>query len=53
LEERCKAGEGDEEYVSSYWMILRKRDNTGSWKRKKHQISLSGILDLEEAMGLS
>jgi len=30
LEERCKAGEGDEEDVSNYWMILRKIEDTGN-----------------------
>jgi hypothetical protein len=30
LEERCKTGEGDEEDVSSYGMILRKLEGTGS-----------------------
>jgi hypothetical protein len=27
-------GENEEEGVSSYWMTLRKRDDTGNWKRK-------------------
>jgi len=33
-------------------MTLRKQEGTGIWKRK-HFISLSGELALEEAMGLS
>jgi hypothetical protein len=44
--------EDDEKEVSSYWMNLRKKENTGNWK-KKHQIALCGELALEEIVDLS
>jgi len=34
------------------WMTIRKRENTGNWKRK-HQFALCGELALEETMDLS
>jgi hypothetical protein len=42
----------EEEDVSSYWAILREREDTGNWKRK-HYVALCGELVLEEAMDLS
>jgi hypothetical protein len=50
LEERWK-GREDEEDVSSYWIILRKRDDTGIEKRK-HSIALCGELALAGAVDL-
>jgi hypothetical protein len=47
-----KGRKGDEEDVSSYCMALRKREDTGTWKRKQ-QIAISGELDLKEVMDLS
>jgi hypothetical protein len=44
--------EDEEEDVSSYWIILRKRGDTGNWK-KDHQIAAFGELALEGAMDLS
>jgi hypothetical protein len=34
IDERQKGRDNEEEGVSSYWMTLRKREYTGSWKRK-------------------
>ena len=45
-------GENDEEDVSSCWMSLRKREDTGSWK-KKQWITLGGELSFEEAVEMS
>ena len=42
----------EEEDVSSYWMILRKLEDTGNSNRK-HKIALYGKLALEETMDLS
>jgi hypothetical protein len=39
----------EEEDISSYWMILRKREGTESWKQK-HQIAVCGELALEKAI---
>jgi len=36
--------EGKEEDVSSYWMDLRKREDTDNWK-KKHSTVLCGEID--------
>jgi len=47
-----KGLEGEEEGVSSYWMTLRKKKDTGNWKRK-HYIALCGELALEETMDMS
>ena len=45
--------DGDEEEdVKSYWMNLRKTEDTENWKRK-YQIAFGGELALEVAMGLS
>jgi hypothetical protein len=51
LEERETGREDERESVSSYWMTLRKRKNTGNWKRK-HWLPLSGERALEEPMDL-
>ena len=45
-EGRTEVTESEEEYVSSYWMALRKRQDTGNWKRK-HCITFCGKLALE------
>jgi hypothetical protein len=34
LKRRWKGGGNEDEEVSSYWMILRKRDDTGNWKKE-------------------
>jgi hypothetical protein len=58
LKERYKGGGGEkwqkdkEEDVGSYWMTLRKGEDTLSWKRKLW-IALYGELALEVAMDLS
>jgi hypothetical protein len=52
LEKRWREREGDEEEVNSYWMALRKREDTVNWK-SKHYISLAGELALEETLDLS
>jgi hypothetical protein len=44
--------EDEEEDVSSYWIILRKREDVGYWKRK-HKIALCGEIALEVAVDLS
>jgi hypothetical protein len=41
-----------EEGVRVYWMTLRKRGDTGNWKRW-YKIALSGEHALEEPMDLS
>jgi hypothetical protein len=43
--------ENEEEEVLSYWITLRKREDTGKWKRK-HYNALCEILALEETMDL-
>jgi len=43
--------EDKEKDVSSYWMNVRKREDTGNWKRK-HYIVIWGIR-LEDTMDLS
>ena len=43
--------EDEEEGISSYWMIFRKREDAGSWNRK-HQIALHGEPTLEESVDL-
>jgi len=46
-----KLGRKDEEEgLGSSWLTLRKREDTVRWK-KKHYITFSGHLALEEAMG--
>ena len=55
IEGKTKGGkwrEDKEEEVSSYWMTLKKRGDTGNWNRK-HWIALHGELAWEEAMDLS
>ena len=52
MEGRWKWWEDEKEDVSSYWMTLRKRQDTGSWKRK-HRIALRWELTLEEAVDVS
>jgi hypothetical protein len=44
--------EDEEEDVESYWMTLRKGEDTLVWKRKL-SIALCGELALEEALDLS
>jgi hypothetical protein len=44
--------EDEEENVGSYWMTLRKREDTNIWRRKR-KIALCEELDLEEALDLS
>jgi hypothetical protein len=51
IEEMIQLRQDNEEDVSSYWMILRKREDTGILKRK-HQSELSGELNLEQSMDL-
>jgi hypothetical protein len=51
LEERGKRREDSEEDVSSYWIILRKRDDTGI-EKTKHLIALCGELALTETVDL-
>jgi hypothetical protein len=41
--------ENDEEDVSSNWVTLIRREDTGYWKRK-HYIALCGKFALDEAM---
>ena len=56
LKERWKGGEkwqeDEEEDVGSYWMSLRKGEDTLIWRRKLW-IALCGELALEEALDLS
>ena len=56
MKERWKKGykwrEDEEEYVSNYWMTLRKWQDTGNWKTK-HYLVPCGESALEEAMDLS
>jgi hypothetical protein len=40
------------EEVSSYWMALRKKEDTRNWKRK-HQIKHGAELALKQAKDLS
>ena len=49
---RIKVIEDEEEDISSYWMILRKREGAGNL-RWKHYIALCGELTGEEAMELT
>jgi hypothetical protein len=49
LKERLKGQEDEEQNVSSYWMILRKRQDAGNRKRK-YYIALFGELALEDDM---
>ena len=51
LKERWKGQGSEEKDVSSYWITLRKRENTVNWKRK-HYIALCGELVLEEFVDL-
>jgi hypothetical protein len=51
FKERYKGREDDEEYVSNYWLTLRKREDTAVLKRE-HWLALSGELALEETMNL-
>jgi len=44
--------EDEEENVGSYWMTLRKGEDTHIWRRKL-KIALCGELDLEEVLDLS
>jgi hypothetical protein len=44
-------GIDDGEDESSYWMTLRKQEDTVNWKRK-HYIALCGKLALEEPVDL-
>jgi hypothetical protein len=41
-------GEDNEKDVSSFWMILRKKEDIGNWKRKR-SIALCRELALQEA----
>jgi hypothetical protein len=56
LKERHKGGEkwqeDKEEDVESYWMTLKKKEDTLIWRRKLW-ITLCGELALEEALDLS
>jgi hypothetical protein len=36
-EEGYKWGEDEEKHASSYWMALKKQEETGNWKRKRFQ----------------
>ena len=49
---RYKGWEDEEEDVGTYCTILRKREDTGNWK-KWHQIALCGEFDVEMAVDLS
>ena len=52
LNKKYKGREEVEEDVSSYLIALRKREDTGIWKRK-HYIPFNGELGLEENANLS
>jgi hypothetical protein len=52
IEERIEVTKNEEEDISTYWMPLRKYEDTEHRKRK-HQIALCGELALEEATDLS
>ena len=51
-EGRIEVTEDEEEDVSSYYMTLRKGEDTGNWKIE-HYMALCGELALEEATDLS
>ena len=50
--EEWKWWEDEEEDLSSYWMTLMKRKDTGNWTRE-HHIALCGEFSLEEALDLA
>jgi hypothetical protein len=49
MDYRVKMTEDEEEYVSRYWMTLKKRKDTGNLKRKPW-IALCGEIAVEECM---
>jgi hypothetical protein len=52
IKEGIEVKEDEEQDVGSYWMTLRKVEDTLIWRRKL-QITLCGELALEDDLGLS